>query len=95
MLYYYAYFKRADPLLHHLLTTEPPGRLEEAVHLLHLFYIVNPREGLPVAFDDNVEDVSLPELLVEQQQQQQEQLSSISLQQLISLLNVSEKRLFC
>lgn len=92
MLYYYAYYRRADPLLHHLLSQG--SRLEEVYHLLHLYYLVNPRDGLPVTFTALPKelDISLPELAeLSQQQSCDHQLNSCSLEQLISLLNVSEQ----
>lgn len=78
-------------MLHYLVSE---NRLEEAYHLLQLYYIINTREGVPIGWNaSQTTDISLSKLA--ELSQNQEHLTSVSLEQFINLFQVSLSSTFC
>lgn len=91
MVYYYAYFRKCDPLLSYLITE---NRLEEAYHLFQLYYIINPskkNQSLPkqlLDLDQLPEPNELSLTKLGQLCQYPTTLTSVSLKEFIEILNV-------
>lgn len=83
MVYYYAFYRKADPLLHHLAISE---RFNDAYNFLRLYYIINPRHEVPTQVIEQFEQALLTEQSITKLVKSADQ---VPLDQFINILKVN------